>query len=106
MCSSDLRAELFSVSPDKCINTESNLSSTVFRTIVNGIGLDILPLYETRGNFIDVRLVYARNQVVHGELVKFSSDDVDERVKGALLLMDTYANQLKDAVVNRGYLQA
>ncbi|MEV8569788.1 MAE_28990/MAE_18760 family HEPN-like nuclease [Streptomyces sp. NPDC051322] len=99
------RLEIFSISPDKCIDTESNLSSTVFKEIVQGIGLDILPFYETRSVFIDQRLVFARNQVAHGELVSFDSVDVRNRIEGARILIDTYADQLKRAASSNHYLK-
>jgi hypothetical protein len=99
------RAEVFAVSPDKCIDTESNLSSTVFKEIVQGVGLDILPLYETRSVFIDQRIVSARNQVAHGELVSFDSADVRDRIDGVRLLIDAYADQLKNAASKSAYLK-
>ncbi|MEW2066502.1 MAE_28990/MAE_18760 family HEPN-like nuclease [Streptomyces sp. NPDC007346] len=99
------RLEIFSVSPDKCIDAESNLSSTVFRDIVHGIGLEHLPLYETRSAFIDQRLVRARNQVAHGELVGFDSVDVKDRIVGARLLIGAYATQLKQAATENYYLK-
>ncbi|WP_225846964.1 MAE_28990/MAE_18760 family HEPN-like nuclease [Streptomyces sp. HPF1205] len=92
------RNDIFSVAPEKCIDTESNLSSTVFKDVVKGVGLDVLPLYETRSIFIDQRIVLARNQVAHGELVSFDAVDVQDRISGVRLLIDSYATQLKDAV--------
>ncbi|MFC9990392.1 MAE_28990/MAE_18760 family HEPN-like nuclease [Streptomyces globisporus] len=100
------RTEIFSVSPDKCINTESNLSSGVFKEIVQGVGLEVLPIYETRSVFIDQRIVLARNQVAHGELVSFDGQDVKDRIDGVRLLIDTYASQLKDAAVAGEYMNS
>ncbi|MGW4727950.1 MAE_28990/MAE_18760 family HEPN-like nuclease [Streptomyces shenzhenensis] len=99
------RAEVFAVSPDKCIDTESNLSSSVFKEIVQGVGLEILPFYETRSVFIDQRIVLARNQVAHGELVSFDASDVRDRIDGVRLLIDTYADQLKNAAAASEYLK-
>ncbi|MEH0419954.1 MAE_28990/MAE_18760 family HEPN-like nuclease [Streptomyces sp. B21-083] len=99
------RTEVFAVSPDKCIDTESNLSSSVFKEIVQAVGLDILPLYETRSVFIDQRIVLARNQVAHGELVSFDAADVRDRIDGVRLLIDTYADQLKNAASASAYLK-
>ncbi|MFF6957389.1 MAE_28990/MAE_18760 family HEPN-like nuclease [Streptomyces sp. NPDC008317] len=98
------RNEIFKVSPEKCIDTESNLSSLVFKDILRGIGLDVLPLYETRSVFIDRRLVKARNQVAHGELVSFDAVDVEDRIDGVRLLIDSYAEQLKKAVASNEYI--
>ncbi|MDT3395233.1 MAE_28990/MAE_18760 family HEPN-like nuclease [Streptomyces sp. B1866] len=99
------RGEVFSISPEKCVDTESNLSSRVFFEIVKGIGLDVLPLYEMRRAFIDQRLVLARNGVAHGQLLSFDALDVEDRIKGTLKLIDAYADQLKDAAVKRYFMK-
>lgn len=101
----DRRTEIFSVPPEKYIDTESNLSSTVFKEIVRGLGLELLPFYETRSVFIDQRIVKARNQVAHGELVSFDAADIKDRIDGVRLLLDSYAEQLKDAASESHFLK-
>jgi hypothetical protein len=100
----DRRCEVFRILPPKIISTESNLSSTVFKDLILGLGLEYLDAYETRQAFIDEKIVHGRNQVAHGELIPFSSEEAIERIDGVLLLLDQYANQLIDAARDDGFL--
>jgi len=99
-----VRAAVCAINPNKCIDMEDNLSSIVFKDLVIGLGLEYLDVYSTRQVFIDRQVVYARNQVAHGELVSFDSIDVELRIKGVLTLLDTYSNQLIEAVHDNHFL--
>ena len=48
----------------KAINTESNLSSKVFKEIIWCLGIDY-SIYETKEKFIDSRLLGRRNHIAH-----------------------------------------
>ncbi|MFC8962830.1 MAE_28990/MAE_18760 family HEPN-like nuclease [Streptomyces sp. NPDC057094] len=98
------RKAIFSANPEKCIDTESNLSSGVFRSLVLGIGLNYIDAYSTRQAFIDEKLVFSRNQVVHGEMIPFEKVDAWERLDSVRLLIDMYADQLLDAARDAAYL--
>jgi hypothetical protein len=98
------RSEIFRISPDKIVDTESNLSSRVFRDLVSGLGLDYLSEFETRGQFIDEHLLHGRNQVAHGEPTVFTPEEALQRIEGVVLLIDGYSNQLIDAVRDANYL--
>ncbi|WP_326819481.1 MAE_28990/MAE_18760 family HEPN-like nuclease [Streptosporangium sp. NBC_01756] len=98
------RQETFSIDPNKIVKTESNLSSVVFHDLVLGLGLDFLDIYETRRAFIDAKLLDARNQVAHGELVSFDAGEVIERIDGVISLIDHFSNQLIDGVSNNVFL--
>jgi hypothetical protein len=98
------RRRVFSVNPRKVIDTESNLSSTVFRELVRGIGLDYLDLYATREVFVDSKIVYGRNSVAHGELVNFTAEEALDRVDGVVYLLDCFADQLILAVRDQAFL--
>lgn len=98
------RTMIFRLHPAKIVDTESNLSSTVFRELVSSLGLEYLEEYETRQNFIDEKLVHSRNQVVHGELVRFTMIEASERIDGVLSLVDRFADQLIDAVQDIAYI--
>ncbi|MEU6159778.1 MAE_28990/MAE_18760 family HEPN-like nuclease [Streptomyces sp. NPDC047130] len=98
------RNGIFSIAPDKYIDTESNLSSTVFKSLVTGLGLPYLGAYSTRQAFIDEKLVCGRNQVAHGELTVFTETDAAERLSSVRDLLDLYANQLLDAARDKTYL--
>ncbi|MFF0262510.1 MAE_28990/MAE_18760 family HEPN-like nuclease [Streptomyces microflavus] len=98
------RRAVFSVQPDKCIDTESNLSSRTFKSLVLGLGLSYLVEYETRHAFIDGQLLLGRNQVAHGELVKFTMGEAEERLVAVRDLLDVYSDQLMDAARGRDYM--
>ncbi len=98
------RESRFSVSPEKLVDTESNLSSAVFYEIVTGLGLEYRPIYETRVGFIDATLLHGRNKVEHGELITINADEALSRIDGVVLLLDEYADQLVDAASTERYL--
>lgn len=98
------RRNIFSASPERCFDTESNLSSTVFRALVLGLGLEYLSEFETRQAFMDEKLVKGRNEVAHGELMKFNREDAEERLDAVRHLMDLYSDQLLNAARDKSYL--
>lgn len=99
------RCEIFSIATEKVINTESNLSSVVFQDLVLGLGLNFDEFYQMRQAFIDEKLLRSRNQVAHGELITFDSNEAIARIDGVLRLLDSYADQLIDAVRDELFLQ-
>jgi len=54
------------------IDTESNLSSTVFENIARSVGIDY-SRYEARANFIDTSLLRRRNHIAHGEFLELDA---------------------------------
>lgn len=98
------RKKIFSARPEKCFDTESNLSSVAFKALVQGLGLDYLDEYETRNAFIDEKLLYGRNQVAHGELAKFDRQDAEERLDSVRYLIDLFSDQLLNAARDECYL--
>ncbi|MGX1492579.1 MAE_28990/MAE_18760 family HEPN-like nuclease [Streptomyces tendae] len=98
------RKKIFSAKPERCFDTESNLSSVVFKALVQGLGLDYLGEYETRNAFIDEKLLHGRNQVAHGELVKFDRQDAEERLTSVRYLLDLFSDQLLNAARDEYYL--
>lgn len=77
------RTQVFAVNASKVIDTESNLTSRVFNDLLLALGLESLPLYQTRAGDIDVKLVHNRNQVAHGELAVFQPSEAIERIETA-----------------------
>ncbi|QNP64336.1 MAE_28990/MAE_18760 family HEPN-like nuclease [Streptomyces genisteinicus] len=99
------RKATFFVDPVKIVETESNLTSEVFRNIVASIGLVYLEFYSTRRAFIDEKLVFSRNQVAHGELIPFGSAEAMERIDAVRTLLDMYASQILDAARDDSFLK-
>ncbi|MGA3561823.1 MAE_28990/MAE_18760 family HEPN-like nuclease [Melissospora conviva] len=99
-----IRQGVFRVSPEKIVDTESNLTSSAFGDLVQGIGLDYLDEYRTRGPFIDTKLVYGRHQVAHGELATFSTTEIVDRIEAVAKLLDRYSQQLFEAVRDNVFL--
>ncbi len=102
----EARRGVFRVKPTKIVDTESNLTSTVFGDLVQGMGLDYLDEYQTRGPFIDTKLVHGRNQVAHGELAVFGTAEIIDRIEAVVKLLDQYSQQLFEAVRDSVFLIA
>jgi hypothetical protein len=95
--------EKFAADPSKCIKTDSNLSSIVFKEIVLSLGLSYLAAYELREKYIDRVLGERRHGVAHGELRRIDSDDFEEFLSGVMRLLMTYRRQLEDAARRQTY---
>lgn len=86
------------------IDTESNLSSSVFREIVWTLGLDMTP-YETKCHFIDSSLVGRRNHIAHGDLLDIDIEEYFALHDEVMALIDTFRNQLQNAAVTNGFMR-
>jgi len=78
------------------IDTESNLSSSVFENIALSIGIDTAP-YETRYNLIDISLLKRRNQIAHGEYLDLEPDDYRALANETLLLLRLFKTDIENA---------
>jgi hypothetical protein len=93
-----------SVLPYKsAINTESNLSSTVFFEILSTLGFDTED-YESKAHMIDNHLLAKRNQIAHGSVLDVSVDDFLRIFEGITALMNGFRNQVENAAVSKQYL--
>jgi hypothetical protein len=97
--------ERFSVVDNNCINTESNLSSKVFREIISTLNFDYSP-YATKEVIIDEKLVANRNKIAHGRYLQMDSDEYFQLESDILALMNLFNNQIDNAVVQKSYLRA
>ncbi|HXA41631.1 MAG TPA: MAE_28990/MAE_18760 family HEPN-like nuclease [Candidatus Solibacter sp.] len=88
------------------IDTESNLSSTVLRDILDTIGLAYLAHYELRANFIDRAVLSRRHRVVHGEREPADADDYANVHSGIASLMETFRNQITDAATSNLFMDS
>lgn len=84
------------------IDTESNLTSTVFSNIAASLGIDTTN-YETRFNLIDQSLVNRRNKVAHGEHLTLSGREFGDLVDAILQTMDWYKTDLMNEAVQKNY---
>jgi len=87
------------------VNTESNLSSSVFENIANSIGISVVP-YETKFNLIDSSLVDRRNKIAHGEFIDLKSSDFGLLVEEILDLIRLFKNDLINAAATEAYKKA
>lgn len=84
------------------INTESNLSSNVFREIIWSLGVDYSP-YKTREKFIDSSLLGRRNRIAHGEVIDIGLDDYDKMRDIVIQMMSLLKNQLENSALLKEY---
>jgi hypothetical protein len=87
------------------INTESNLSSTVFCNIATSLGIDFTA-YDTKFNLVDKSLVDRRNAIAHGEYLDLSGSDFAVLVDEILLMMRQYKTDLQNAASLEAYRRA
>lgn len=84
------------------IDTESNLTSSVFSNIAASLDIDVAK-YETRFKLIDESLVNLRNKVAHGEYMRLGGREFGVLVGDILETMDWYKIDLLNAATLRGY---
>ncbi|KQN09693.1 hypothetical protein ASE85_01715 [Sphingobium sp. Leaf26] len=84
------------------VNTESNLSSSVFENIAKSVGVSTTP-YETKFNLIDSSLVGRRNKIAHGEFLDLKSGDFGPLVEEVLDLIRLFKNDLLNAAATEAY---
>lgn len=79
------------------IETQSNLSSVVFRNIIETLGFDY-SLYETKEKLLDERLLKSRNKIAHGKEVLLTEVEVFELLDECLAMMENFRTQIDNAV--------
>ena len=84
------------------IDTESNLSSSVLKNILIGLGLDWRP-YELKFAIIDNRLLRERNSVSHGERTMMLAEDYHQLHYDILSLLQLFSNQILNASIQQLY---
>lgn len=84
------------------IDTESNLSSTVFANIVQSIGIDI-SRYETRFNLIDESLLKRRNKIAHGEFLDVTAEEWRELADEIIMMLRHFKTDLENAASLESY---
>jgi hypothetical protein len=83
---------------DAAINTESNLSSTVFHNILLSVGFDPTN-YETKSHLIDVSLLKRRNNIAHGEYLDVAASDWRHLADEIISMLRQLKSEIENAVV-------
>lgn len=84
------------------IDTESNLTSSVFEDIANSVGLSISN-YTTKFKLIDEALVHRRNRIAHGEFLDVDEASYSDLSTEVLALLRNYKTDIENAIVTEGY---
>ena len=86
------------------IDTESNLSSKVFKEIIYTLNFDYSP-YATKERIIDEKLLSNRNEIAHGQYLLIDASDYFQLESDILALMNLFNNQIDNAAVQQHYLR-
>lgn len=84
------------------IHTKSNLNSKIFKDICFIIGIDYSK-YVLKENLIDLKLLNNRNNIAHGNHLSIDFIEFEEIYKNAIDLIDSFKEDIIDAVKNRQY---
>jgi hypothetical protein len=86
------------------IDTESNLSSTVFQNIVGWIGIDS-ERYATRFNLLDESLLKRRNRIAHGQHLELDPAAFSQLVDQVLELLRWFKTDLENAMATKAFMK-
>ncbi|MGP5307131.1 MAE_28990/MAE_18760 family HEPN-like nuclease [Vreelandella alkaliphila] len=86
------------------VNTQSNLSSTVFEEIASSVGINTVG-YKHLYPYIDETIVAKRNQIAHGETLQIDSDDFIRITDRILDLLRMYKNDVENIAALKSYLK-
>jgi hypothetical protein len=84
------------------VDTESNLKSDVFESIVVSLGIDPAR-YEPRYNLINESLLKRRNSIAHGEYVDLDNEEYRGLADEVLQLMRWYKTDVENAATLKDY---
>lgn len=85
-----------SINYKRSINTESNLSSQVFKQILSVLNLDYSP-YELKEKFIDMKILRRRNAIAHGERLDIDKEEYISVHKELIEIINSFKNQIDNA---------
>lgn len=88
---------------ESVIDTESNLSSTVFKEIIWCLDLSY-DEFETKEKLIDHKLLAKRNHIAHGEYLDIDEEDLIEIRDTIIGMMNQFKNQILNSAVTKDYL--
>ncbi|WP_157868003.1 MAE_28990/MAE_18760 family HEPN-like nuclease [Erwinia billingiae] len=85
------------------VDTQSNLSSTVFDNIAKSIGIDTTP-YKDYYPYIDENIVNARNDIAHGQKLMIDEKVFDQLADKVSNLLRMYKDDIENIVALKSYL--
>lgn len=86
------------------IDTQANLSSSVFCNIAGWIGIDA-GRYATKFNFLDESLLRRRNRIAHGQYLELDATTFGDLVDQVLEIMRWFKNDLENALATEAYIR-
>ncbi|MFP5433082.1 MAG: MAE_28990/MAE_18760 family HEPN-like nuclease, partial [Alphaproteobacteria bacterium] len=87
---------------ENAIDTESNLSSSVFQNILRSIGLND-DHYSPYYNLIDESLLKRRNKVAHGEYLDLNAREWRDIADTVVSLMRAFKTDIQNAAILASY---
>jgi len=88
---------------DKVIDTESNLSSDVLKSIFSTIGLPYHPFWVMNELLLDGSLLKARNEIAHGEYTVIDEETYKQLHEFVICLMDNIRTDIQNAAILKQY---
>ncbi len=89
---------------DTAINTESNLSASVFENILQAVGFETTP-YDSKAHLIDESLLKRRNTIAHGEYIDIAKDDWTKLADEVLQMLRQFKTDIENAMVLSAFKQ-
>lgn len=96
-------AEPFVVSPHEVVKT-GNMTAATLKALLGCVGLDYLPAYETRENYIDSVLCGRRHRIAHGDWQPISGADARAVALDVLDLCTEINLQIQEAALYRSFM--
>ena len=100
----DAQEEKVTIDPQKSIDTESNLDSTVFENICKIVGINYSSHWVTYGPFID-DFVKTRCMIAHGELIMPDRRHAEEVLEFTRESIDRFGADISNATVMKTYIR-
>jgi hypothetical protein len=89
-------------SENNIIKANSNLTSTVLKSLLSIIVLDE-NMFELKNKLIDEKLVNYRNKIVHGEYMNYRFEDAEELKNNVFNMLEEFKERLYSAAYNKEY---
>ncbi|WP_133054117.1 MAE_28990/MAE_18760 family HEPN-like nuclease [Mycobacteroides saopaulense] len=98
-------SDFLSVAPEEVI-TAGNLTAKKLEALLSCVGLEYLPIYQLRENYIDEILCGRRHRIAHGVWQPITADEAHEVSTSVLELCAEVNDQVQTAAVYQQYKQS